>query len=186
MPRFPFPLALALAACSSSSTAPSTSTSAATTATTSSTGAGGGGGATGAGGGGGATGAGGSGGTASAGGAGGAPTTSSAGGAGGSAPIAACKDIGATDCFSSYDCPAADRCENRGTEAAPVPCCVPGARGKGKAGDPCSGEADCESALCVDGKTCTSKCASAAECPASLPKCIPIALSGSNDLFCAP
>lgn len=110
------------------------------------------------------------------------------GGAGGSAPVMACSEIPAMDCFSSYDCPAAaDRCENRGTADLQVPCCVPGSRGAGKLGEACTGENDCKSALCLGKGTtnlCTDRCMTAADCPASLPKCITIAFSGSNDKFC--
>jgi hypothetical protein len=117
--------------------------------------------------------------------------TTGQGGAGGMpAPVMACSEIGAKDCFSSFDCPdAQDRCENRGTADLAVPCCVKGARGPGKLGDPCVGENDCASALCVGDAPnyhCTDRCQSAAECPASLPKCITIAFSGSNDKFCTP
>jgi hypothetical protein len=119
-------------------------------------------------------------------------TSTGQGGAGGGAPdpVMSCSEIPAADCFSSFDCPdAADRCENRGTADLQVPCCVKGPRGTGKLGEACVGENDCVSALCLGaGSTylCTDRCKSAAECPASLPKCITIAFSGSNDKFCTP
>jgi hypothetical protein len=119
-------------------------------------------------------------------------TSTGQGGAGGGAPapVMSCSEIPAADCFSSFDCPdAADRCENRGTPDLQVPCCVKGPRGTGKLGETCVGENDCVSALCLGaGSTylCTDRCKSAAECPASLPKCITIAFSGSNDKFCTP
>lgn len=119
-------------------------------------------------------------------------TSTGQGGAGGGAPapVMSCSEIPAADCFSSFDCPdAADRCENRGTPDFQVPCCVKGPRGTGKLGEACVGENDCVSALCLgSGSTylCTDRCKSAAECPASLPKCITIAFSGSNDKFCTP
>jgi hypothetical protein len=118
-------------------------------------------------------------------------TTTGGGGAGGMpAPIKNCNEIGATACFSSFDCAAdTDRCQNRGTADLAVPCCVKGARGTGKVGEACVGENDCKSALCIQGDTgtlCSDKCISDSECPASLPKCIAIAFSGSADMFCTP
>jgi len=119
-------------------------------------------------------------------------TATGQGGAGGSAPmpVMSCSEIPATECFSSFDCPdAADRCENRGTAELTVPCCVKGARGTGKLGESCTGENDCVSALCLGDAPkyqCTDRCKSAVECPASLPKCITIAFSGSSDKFCTP
>ena len=118
-------------------------------------------------------------------------TTTGGGGAGGQpAPIMNCNEIGATACFSSFDCAAdTDRCQNRDTADRAVPCCVKGARGAGKVGDTCVGENDCTSALCIQGDTgtlCSDKCLSDSECPISLPKCIVIAFSGSADMFCTP
>lgn len=107
-------------------------------------------------------------------------------------PIMACADIGATDCFSNYDCPdLATRCENQTTAGDEIPCCVPGARGAGEAGDPCTGENDCKSSLCIDdggsAEFCTDVCSSLAECPMPpFESCAPIAFSGSNDDFCLP
>jgi hypothetical protein len=174
---------LAVAGCSSAGGGASVGgASTAGTGGTTAQGSGGAGGAASGGAGGASTGVGGTG-------VGGGGASTGAGGSGGSAPIAACKDVGATACFSNDDCPAADRCQNRGTAAAPVPCCVLGPRGAGQVGAPCGGENDCASALCIetDAKSlCTTKCASAKECPATLPKCIPIAFSGSNDTFCTP
>jgi hypothetical protein len=115
-------------------------------------------------------------------------TSTSQGGSGGVAPVMACSEIPAADCFSNFDCPAAaDRCENRGTADLQVPCCVPGPRGAGKLGEACTGENDCKSALCLGKGTtnlCTDTCTKATDCPASLPKCITIAFSGSSDKFC--
>lgn len=116
--------------------------------------------------------------------------TASSSGSGG--PITACADIGATECFSNYDCPnMADRCENQGTPSDQVPCCVPGARGAGLAGDPCTGENDCKSSLCFEissGNVCSDVCTSSGECPKPPfdGGCGPIAFSGSNDDFCLP
>lgn len=108
----------------------------------------------------------------------------------GGAAVSACSDLGASDCFSNYDCAAGDRCQNAGTVDLPVPCCVPGPRGDKPAGAPCLGENDCASSLCLEGGMCggicTDRCTTAADCPAELSDCIPIAFSGSNDKFCLP
>lgn len=102
----------------------------------------------------------------------------------------ACSDIGAFDCFSSYDCTdASTRCENAGTVNLPVACCVPGARGTGMLGDVCAGENDCKSSLCIDtgqSMICSDICANAGACIAALSKCSTIAFSGSTDKFCIP
>ncbi|MFO0619350.1 MAG: hypothetical protein U0414_42570 [Polyangiaceae bacterium] len=125
----------------------------------------------------------------------GSTSDASSGASGGSSssggPIKDCAEIGATDCFSSYDCPDVDtRCENEGTVDLPVACCVPGPRGPGLAGDACAGENDCKSSLCVEiasGNVCTDVCASSAECPnPPFGGCGPIAFSGSDDEFCLP
>jgi hypothetical protein len=72
----------------------------------------------------------------------------------------------------------------------PVACCVPGARGDGALGDPCTSENDCASALCIelDGGTslCTEQCADESTCITALPECYAIAFSGSDDTFCLP
>jgi hypothetical protein len=102
-----------------------------------------------------------------------------------------CGELGATDCFTNEDCAASERCENVGTADVIVPCCQPGARGEGPLGAPCSGENACASSLCIVGDggscgLCTGTCASAADCPAELPQCIPIAFSGSDATYCLP
>lgn len=113
-------------------------------------------------------------------------TSTSSGG-----PIRDCADIGAMECFSSYDCPdLATRCENQGTPDFAVPCCVPGQRGSGLAGDPCTGENDCKSSLCFEigsGSVCTDVCMGDGDCPKPpFDGCGPIQFSGSNDEFCLP
>lgn len=114
---------------------------------------------------------------------GGAPGT-------GGGAIEECSEIGAEDCFSNYDCPGEQRCQNEGTVDFAVPCCVPGARGDGPLGAACVGELDCASSLCIEGGRCggicTDRCNSPDECPAELPQCITIAFSGTDDKFCAP
>ncbi len=128
----------------------------------------------------------GAGGSASAGAGGSMAGAGGSSGAGG--VITSCDDIGATPCFSSDDCTnAADRCETIIDEA--VFCCVQGDRGPGKAGDPCTDEDDCASALCSQsdaGSVCLGTCTAAADCPASLPLCAPIAFSGSDFSYCQP
>jgi hypothetical protein len=116
---------------------------------------------------------------------------SNVGGGSAGGGIEACSDIGATECFSNYDCPnASDRCENQGTLKLPVACCVPGPRGNAGVGQACNGENDCKSSLCLDlGEchgVCTDICTNANECTATLPDCINLAFSGTDDKFCFP
>ncbi len=103
--------------------------------------------------------------------------------------VGSCGDIGAADCFGNNECASADRCENVGDEANPVPCCVPGVRGTGTAGDACVSENDCDSGVCVAGNgasLCSKTCATADDCPATMKDCTYIAFSGSNDAWCLP
>jgi hypothetical protein len=71
-----------------------------------------------------------------------------------------------------------------------VICCVKGARGKGKAGDPCTGEADCLSSLCIDdeiaGKVCSDRCKSADDCPVGLKNCTQFPFVDTDLKFCTP
>ncbi len=71
-----------------------------------------------------------------------------------------------------------------------VICCVKGARGKGKAGDPCTGEADCLSSLCIDdeiaGKVCSDRCESADDCPVGLKNCTQFPFVDTDLKFCTP
>lgn len=104
--------------------------------------------------------------------------------------LMSCGDAGLMDCFSSYECAMADRCEDQGLPDAPVPCCIPGMRGPGLAGDMCTGEADCFSSLCFEIKNgtdvCTDACDDVGDCPAPFVSCNFIAGSGSNEKFCLP
>lgn len=136
------------------------------------------------------------------GGASGTSTSTATGGAGGAecpmpaptsgdAAVTDCSEVGATSCFSSYECASDARCENVGTSDSPVPCCMPGPRGEGKAGAPCAGEFQCASSLCIEGigpcfGSCTDRCASNDECPSSMPNCVLIGFSGTDDKFCSP
>jgi hypothetical protein len=126
------------------------------------------------------------------GGSGGATTTttsSSSTGTGGSVPINACSEINALDCFSNLDCMSADRCENKGTSDLPVPCCVPGARGTGMSGDPCTIDNDCATSLCIEtssGYRCSGECKSDTECPPELPVCTKVPAILGTGSFCFP
>lgn len=91
---------------------------------------------------------------------------------------AVCATPSACPCFSNYDCPATHVCRSMGAVVA----CVPGARGTGAPGTPCSGEDDCASALCVEdadgGMRCSDLCRTADTCPAELPRCIALGDEG--------
>jgi len=94
---------------------------------------------------------------------------------------------GACPCFSNHDCPADHTCMSQDPGGNQV-YCVLGARGTGVKGTPCSGEADCASALCVDdaqgGMRCSDECTGPGDCPASLPRCLLIGF-GVNKQICA-
>ena len=75
-------------------------------------------------------------------------------------------------CFSNDECPAGTRCHAADEEHV---YCEPGMRGTGAAGTTCSGENDCDSALCVDGSDvmrCSKTCTENTQCPAELPRCL--------------
>ncbi len=106
-------------------------------------------------------------------------------------PVGDCAEITADACFANLDCPDDRRCANVGTELDPVACCIPGERGDRGAGEPCGadGEANCESAVCIDEgdvARCSGTCDDAADCPAGLRLCAPIAFSGSEASWCLP
>jgi predicted small lipoprotein YifL len=90
---------------------------------------------------------------------------------------------GGGPCSFNRDCIAAERCE---CDEATGCRCAPGARGAGVAGvTVCASGNDCASALCVDatsGSLCSDACATAADCPAALPRCLSISGVG---MFCA-
>ena len=57
--------------------------------------------------------------------------------------------------------------------------------------DPATGERECASALCLSSDTlptalCSGVCATDADCPTSLPRCLSIAFSGTELMFCSP
>lgn len=86
---------------------------------------------------------------------------------------AACATPGECPCFSNDDCPEGTRCHAETPEDV---YCEPGARGTAAPGEPCTGENDCDSALCVEGDndvlTCSRTCTDSTQCPAELPRCI--------------
>ena len=84
----------------------------------------------------------------------------------------ACSVPGECECFSNDDCPDGTRCH---AETPKSVYCEPGARGTGAAGAMCSGENDCQSALCVDGTDttrCSKLCTDNTQCPTELPRCL--------------
>lgn len=89
--------------------------------------------------------------------------------------MGACAAVGDCPCFTNYDCPPTHACVSQDPSGTMVSC-VPGPRGTGAAGVPCTGEADCASALCVDdatgGRRCSDVCMSSATCPPELPRCL--------------
>ena len=119
----------------------------------------------------------------------GGATTSGAGGSGGAPGIMSCAEIGADDCFSNLDCLAADRCEDQGGASLAVPCCVPGMRGTGVLGDPCSIDDDCATSLCIEtpgGYLCSGECTQPADCIPALPDCTKIPAILGKGAFCLP
>jgi hypothetical protein len=106
--------------------------------------------------------------------------------------VAACDELPAATCFSNDDCAPNEACLDQGGPDDDVPCCVVSARGPRSLGDACDppqGESQCASALCVEGSRgayCTGMCDSPDDCPATLPRCLPIAFSGSERSFCLP
>ena len=109
-------------------------------------------------------------------------------------PIASCDEIGAIACFANEDCQTNARCQNVGTAEIATPCCVAGERGTIPAGQPCdpeTGELTCASALCMYGDSasqgiCSGTCERDTDCPANLPRCIEIAFSESDSMWCSP
>lgn len=100
-----------------------------------------------------------------------------------------CAEINATECFANIDCASDERCQSLDGEGAVV-CCIKGQRGTKQAGEECSGELECESALCigVSGNTqyCSKDCQTADDCPEGMKDCRYIAYSGSSSNWCFP
>lgn len=187
-PTLAFPLALlslvALAACGSSGgTTGSSSTTGGTGGASTTAGSGGTSNTGGA-----SAGTGGAAGTTSTG-TGGTSSGTGTGGSGGAPGIMSCAEIGADDCFSNLDCIAADRCEDQGGASLAVPCCVPGMRGTGVLGDPCTIDDDCATSLCVEtpgGYLCSGECTQPADCIPALPDCTKIPAILGKGAFCLP
>ena len=100
-----------------------------------------------------------------------------------------CSEIGATKCFSNLACAANERCQSL-DGAGVVVCCITGPRGTKQAGDPCSSESDCASAVCIakgsGPSVCSKDCQSAADCPTGMKDCKTVAFSGSPHKWCFP
>jgi hypothetical protein len=94
---------------------------------------------------------------------------------------ALCPQAGDCPCFTNYDCPPTHACVSQDPGGAMVSC-VEGPRGTGAAGTPCTGEADCASALCVEdaqgGLRCSDVCRTSESCPPELPRCISLGTEG--------
>ncbi|MFN3199761.1 MAG: hypothetical protein ACE366_15265 [Bradymonadia bacterium] len=105
-------------------------------------------------------------------------------------PPESCEAGGYTECFSNYDCEAADRCLALDGDGFVV-CCVPGERGDLQAGEDCSmveGQRACASSLCFEtnqGSWCSDQCQGPGDCPAMFPRCEPIAFAGDGN-WCQP
>lgn len=110
-------------------------------------------------------------------------------------PIMSCEEMNSNRCFANADCQENARCQNLGTEEIPVPCCVQGERGTLAVGEVCNptdGQLTCASSLCIaheetgNNAYCSGECLSDSDCPESMPRCISIAFSGSDKLWCFP
>lgn len=107
-------------------------------------------------------------------------------------PPSTCAELGRTECFGHPDCAAADRCENLGSDAQPLPCCVPGPRGELPAGASCAevdGQIACASGVCIESDSaslCSAPCLTPADCPPTLPRCVPFPFGGTAFDWCFP
>jgi hypothetical protein len=105
-----------------------------------------------------------------------------------------CEDVPSQSCFANADCADSEICYDVGGDDLEVPCCIPGQRGTVAAGQPCSldqGQLECASALCIglndaESGVCSQSCQSDADCPSEAPRCISIAFSESDFLWCFP
>lgn len=103
--------------------------------------------------------------------------------------VTSCAAIGSKECFANLECAADRRCKNVGTASDPIACCVPGLRGTKAAGELCTSEDDCASAVCIaksGASRCSKDCASVADCPTGMKDCKAIAMSGSSRKWCFP
>ncbi|MBW2733578.1 MAG: hypothetical protein JRH20_14415 [Deltaproteobacteria bacterium] len=102
-----------------------------------------------------------------------------------------CTPLGANECFSNLECIADRRCEEVDIgEGELFPCCVVATRGTLEAGETCSDENQCASAICIsagsaDGR-CSQTCTEATDCPEGMQDCKLIAFSNSDDRWCFP
>ena len=100
--------------------------------------------------------------------------------------------ISETTCFSNQDCELSQRCENIGSDENPDVRCVSGERGTLAAGENCDpglGELQCASSICIDASAesfCSETCTGDETCPEGMQRCIYIAYSDSNDMWCFP
>ena len=110
-------------------------------------------------------------------------------------PVTACEDFGSVSCFANTDCNVDARCQDVGSPDAPVPCCVRGERGTLGVGEACDitdGQLTCASSLCIANEEseelayCSGECLNDNECPETMPRCISIAFSGSDKMWCFP
>lgn len=88
-------------------------------------------------------------------------------------------------CEFNRDCKLALRCECDETEGTCA--CTPGERGDAKLGETCTNNESCMSAMCANGDNgshCSDSCNKDEDCPATLPRCIPVI--GIYDPICAP
>ena len=109
-------------------------------------------------------------------------------------PVSSCDEFESTACFANDECASDARCQNVGSDDVPIACCVAGARGTLMTGERCStadGQLTCASSLCIsledaDQGWCSGACLTPDDCPAQLPRCISIAFSGSDTMWCFP
>jgi hypothetical protein len=108
--------------------------------------------------------------------------------------VESCEEFGSSDCFANNDCAEDARCENVGSDEAPLACCISGERGSLQTGDSCdtaTGQQECASSLCIsrdgdDTAYCSGECQSDADCPETMPSCISVAFSDSDSMWCFP
>lgn len=108
--------------------------------------------------------------------------------------VTSCEEFGSILCFANNDCRADARCQNVGDELSPLPCCVQGERGTATVGEYCDtgdGQLTCASSLCIGEEQatngyCSGECLSNADCPETMPRCISVAFSGSDLMWCFP
>lgn len=105
----------------------------------------------------------------------------------------ACAPLGANECFSNDDCLIERRCEEVDVGGGELwACCVIGARGTLEAGETCTDQNQCASAVCIsvgttmDNGRCSKPCVTAQDCPVGMQDCKLIAFSNSDTRWCFP